>query len=77
MECEANLQGRVISFNGEPNGTLLYDAGRSDALRPAVQRGSNKGFGDACRCAGIEGLYRKPFLCGEVGECLAGASCII
>eukprot|EP00913_Durusdinium_trenchii_P012625 g11856.t1 len=35
VECEANLQGRVISFNGEPNGTLLYDAGRSDALRPA------------------------------------------
>ncbi|CAK9021387.1 unnamed protein product [Durusdinium trenchii] len=46
VECEANLQGRVISFNGEPNGTLLYDAGRSDALRPVRYLLQQKGEPD-------------------------------
>eukprot|EP00438_Fugacium_kawagutii_P012868 Skav209918 [mRNA] locus=scaffold1253:136516:136752:- [translate_table: standard] len=26
VELEANLNGRLVSFNGEPNVTLLYDA---------------------------------------------------
>lgn len=41
VECEANLQGRVISFNGEPNGTLLYDAsyfGHAHLVRYLLQQ---------------------------------------
>ncbi|CAE7349455.1 ANKRD17 [Symbiodinium sp. CCMP2592] len=44
VEYEANLQGRVISFNDEPNVTLLYDAsyfGHAHLVRYLLQQRGN------------------------------------
>ncbi|CAE7396064.1 FEM1B [Symbiodinium sp. CCMP2456] len=44
VEYEANLQGRVISFNDEPNVTLLYDAsyfGHAHLVRYLLQQKGN------------------------------------
>ena len=44
VEHEANLQGRVISFNDEPNVTLLYDAsyfGHAHLVRYLLQQKGN------------------------------------
>ena len=44
MEYDANLQGRLISFNDEPNVTLLYDAsyfGHAHLVRYLLQQRGN------------------------------------
>lgn len=44
VELEANLNGRLVSFNGEPNVTLLYDAsyfGHAHLVRYLLQQKGN------------------------------------
>ena len=64
VELEANLNGRLVSFNGEPNVTLLYDAsyfGHAHLVRYLLQQKGNPDipvkFQDpAVRCGNISFL---------------------